>query len=96
MDIVQICEIGMLIAFGLSWPFNIMKSWKSGTAKGKSILFEWVIIFGYGIGLVGKYITWRRTGVFPYSVWFYLADIAMVTTDLCLTMRNAARDRANG
>ena len=28
MDIVQLCEIGMLVAFGFSWPFNIMKSWR--------------------------------------------------------------------
>ena len=93
MDIVQLCEIGMLVSFGFSWPFNIYKSWTSGTAKGKSLLFECVVIFGYCVGLIGKYVTWRRTGVFPYSVWFYLADIAMVTADLCLTVRNVKRDR---
>ena len=92
MDIVQLCEIGMLIAFGFSWPFNICKSLTSGTAKGKSLLFECVIIFGYCVGLIGKYVTYTRTGVFPWSVWFYLADIAMVTIDLCLTLRNVKRD----
>ena len=40
MDIVQLCEIGMLVAFGFSWPFNIIKSWRSRTAKGKSVIFE--------------------------------------------------------
>ena len=33
-------EILMLVCFGLSWPFNIAKSWKSRTAKGKSLIFE--------------------------------------------------------
>ncbi len=93
MDIVQLCEIGMLIAFGASWPFNIMKSWKSRTAKGKSLVFELIVIFGYSVGLLGKLITWQRTGVLAYSVWFYIADICMVLIDVCLYFRNSAIDR---
>lgn len=93
MDIVQLCEIGMLVAFGCSWPFNISKSLRSRTAKGKSVIFEFVIILGYLVGLTGKFITWRRTGVWAYSIWFYFADIAMVTVDIVLYFRNAALDR---
>ena len=54
MDIVQLCEIGMLVAFGFSWPFNIAKSWRSRTARGKSVMFELIVIFGYCVGLLGK------------------------------------------
>ena len=93
MDIVQLCEIAMLIAFGVSWPFNISKSWRSRTAKGKSVAFELIIVFGYCIGLVGKFITYQRTGVLPYSTWFYLADIAMVVIDICLYFRNRKLDK---
>ena len=94
MDIVQLCEIGMLLAFGVSWPFNISKSWRSRTAKGKSLGFELIIVFGYCVGVLGKFITFRRTGVLPYSTWFYLADIAMVVCDIVLYFRNRALDRA--
>lgn len=94
MDIVQLCEIGMLLAFGVSWPFNISKSWRSRTAKGKSLGFELIIVFGYCIGVLGKFITFRRTGVLPYSTWFYLADIAMVVIDIVLYFRNRALDKA--
>ena len=52
MDIVQLSEIGMLVAFGCSWPFNILKSWRSRTAKGKSVVFEFIVVFGYLLGLV--------------------------------------------
>lgn len=93
MDIVQLCEIGMLIAFGFSWPFNIVKSWRSRTAKGKSVLFEFVVIFGYLVGLLGKFITFHRTGVLPWATWFYIADIAMVLIDVILYFRNTALDR---
>lgn len=94
MDAVQLCEIGMLVAFGCSWPFNILKSWRSRTAKGKSLGFELIIVFGYCVGVLGKFITFRRTGVLPYSTWFYLADIAMVVCDIVLYFRNRALDKA--
>ena len=94
MDIVQLCEIGMLLAFGVSWPFNISKSWRSRTAKGKSLGFELIIVFGYCVGVLGKFITFRRTGILPYSTWFSLADIAMVVIDIVLYFRNRALDRA--
>ena len=83
----------MLIAFGFSWPFNIIKSWKSGTARGKRIAFEYIIVAGYLIGLLGKIISWRITGELAYSVWFYIADIIMVVTDIVLYYRNVALDR---
>lgn len=92
MDIVQLCEIGMLVAFGFSWPFNIIKSWRSRTAKGKSVAFEFIVVFGYLVGLLGKLVTYARTGVWAYSIWFYFADIAMVTFDILLYYRNVALD----
>ena len=93
MDIVQLCEIGMLVAFGFSWPFNIIKSWRSRTAKGKSVIFEFIVVLGYLVGVLGKFITWRNTGVLAYSIWFYFADIAMVTIDIVLYFRNTRLDR---
>ena len=83
----------MLIAFGASWPFNISKSWRSRTAKGKSVTFEFIVVFGYLIGVAGKFITFHRTGVLPYSTWFYLADILMVAIDIVLYFRNRKFDR---
>ena len=93
MDPVQLCEVGMLAAFGFSWPFNIAKSWRSGTAKGKSVLFEYIIVFGYLIGLLGKIITWKRSGVLPWATWVYILDLIMVSTDIVLYYRNTALDR---
>ena len=93
MDAVQLCEIAMLVLFGLSWPFNIAKSWRSRTAKGKSVLFEFFVIVGYLAGLLGKFIGFSRTSVLPWSTWFYVADILMVAVDVVLYFRNRALDR---
>ena len=86
---VLLCETAMLVLFGLSWPFNIYKSWKSRTAKGKSILFEVFIISGYIFGLVGKFIG----GNVSYVVVVYILDLLMVSTDLILTLRNKVLDK---
>lgn len=79
----------MLVCFGLSWPFNIAKSLRSRTAKGKSIVFEICIIIGYLSGLIGKFLS----GTITYVTVFYIADILMVVTDLILTLRNRQYDR---
>lgn len=94
MDIVQICEIAMLVAFGASWPFSIIKSYRSRTAKGKSVIFEIIVTIGYLFGVAGKFITYHQTGVLAYSVWFYFIDITMVAIDMVLYVRNTALDKA--
>ena len=85
----QLFEVLMLLCFGLSWPFNIAKSWKSRTARGKSVGFEILILFGYLCGVVGKFVSGNVT----YVLGVYILDILMVTTDLVLTLRNKVLDR---
>ena len=36
---MSIFEAGMLICFGASWPFAVMKTYKTKSVKGKSRLF---------------------------------------------------------
>ena len=86
---VQVYEMMMLVCFGLSWPFNIAKSLRSRTAKGKSVLFEIMIIIGYLCGVTGKLIG----GNITYVLAFYALDILLVSTDLILTFRNRKLDR---
>ena len=94
MSIPQLCEAAMLCLFGCSWPFNIAKSIRAKTAKGKSVGFELLIFVGYVIGLFGKLYAFKQTGTLAYSTWFYIADILMVSVDLALYFVNARRDRA--
>ena len=94
--IVELCEAAMLILFGCSWPFNIIKSYRSRTAKGKSLGFEIIIVTGYIIGLIGKLVSWRLTGHMAYSFWFYIVDIILVSIDIRLYFRNKKLDQAAG
>ena len=82
----------MLICFGLSWPFNIYKSLRSRTAKGKSLQFEVLVVIGYLFGLAGKFVS----GDVTYVVAVYILDLLMVCTDITLTCRNMRLDRQAG
>ena len=85
----QLFEVLMLLCFGISWPFNIAKSWKSRTAKGKSLIFELCIVVGYLCGIAGKFVTGNVT----YVVAVYILDVTMVCIDIVLTLRNMALDK---
>lgn len=86
----------MLILFGCSWPVNIHKSIKSRTTLGKSLVFEILVVIGYLFGITAKIIIFRRTGELQTSFWFYLLDILLVTTDICLYFRNLRIDKQMG
>ena len=85
----QIFEVLMIVCFGVSWPFNIAKSWKAKTARGKSLLFEVCILVGYICGIAGKFITGNVT----YVLVAYVINVVMVAVDILLTLRNMALDK---
>lgn len=85
----ELFEAIMVICFGLSWPLSVYKSWKSRTARGKSLTFEVFIFLGYVSGIIGKIINGKITYVFA----FYILNIVMVSIDLCLYLRNSRLDR---
>lgn len=86
---MEIFEAIMVICFGLSWPMSVYKSWKSRTAKGKSLTFEVFIWLGYVSGIVGKLLGHNITYVFI----FYIINIVMVSVDICLYIRNMRLDK---
>ena len=92
IDAIQLCEIGMLVAFGCSWPMNIIKSHRSRTAKGKSMVFLVIVLIGYICGIAGKLISYNRTGSLMFATWFYVLNLVMVSIDLVLTIRNRRLD----
>lgn len=85
----QIFEAGMVICFGLSWPISVYKSWKSRTAKGKSLLFEVFIWIGYVSAILGKVLTPNNI---TYVFIFYIINICMVSADIVLYFRNKRLD----
>lgn len=92
----EILEIIMLVCFGTSWPFNVIKSCRSKTAKGKSPTFLYLIIIGYFAGIAAKLTNDSYMAQFGqkwYVLFFYVLNLLMVTADLCLYYRNRKLDR---
>ena len=91
----EIFEIIMLLCFGASWPFNVMKSYRARTATGKSPVFLCLVLIGYVAGVVSKL---TAPSFKWYVMFFYILNFSMVFVDLMLYLRNrrldAAREKA--
>jgi len=76
---MSIYEILMLICFGASWPFAVLKTYRTKNVKGKSVLFLSLILIGYICGIIHKCI-YKPDAV----VWLYVLNLILVGTDLIL------------
>ncbi len=85
----SIFETVMLICFGFSWPLNVIKSYKSKTAKGMSLPFIMLIIAGYIAGITAKIMS----GQINYVLIAYFFNLAIVSTNLLIYFRNASIDK---
>lgn len=89
----ELLEIIMVVSFGMSWPLNVVKSYKTRTTKGKSLGFLVLIFFGYICGIASKLLApsfkW-------YVLFFYVLNFLMVGADLLLYIRNYKLDKQAG
>lgn len=85
---MSIFEALMLLSFGAAWPTQIFKSYTSRSTKGKSVLFLFIVIFGYLAGIVHK-ILYSRDIV----MILYIINLVMVSTDIVLYYRNRALEK---
>ena len=96
IDIPELLEIIMVVSFGASWPFNVVKSWKAKTTKGKSLLFLLLIFFGYIAGIAAKLTNETYMANFGekwYVLVFYCLNFIVVGADLVLYIRNKQLDK---
>ena len=92
----EILEIIMIVSFGASWPVNVMKSYKSRSTKGKSLLFICLIFFGYIAGIASKLVNEAYMASFAekwYVLFFYVLNLVMVGMDLIIYVRNYKLDK---
>ena len=89
-QLAQIFEIIMIVAFGFSWPNNIITTYRNKSTKGKSLAFLLLIDFGYVCGIVGKLVGGNFVW---YVMFFYVLNFIMVTADLCLYFYYRAKEK---
>ena len=87
----EFLEVVMIVSFGASWPMNVIKSYKARTAKGKSVAFLLLILFGYIAGIASKLINEAYMAQIAekwYVLFFYVLNFTMVGVDVVLYFRN--------
>ena len=92
----KVLEAAMLILFGISWPFNLIKSIKSKSTKGKSLLFLILIDLGYIAGITSKFFS--TTFVWKTDWWvfmIYVINFLFVSADLIMYFINKNRESKN-
>lgn len=82
-------EFLMLCCFGFSWPFSILKSIRSRSTKGKSLMFMTLVLSGYIFGIIHKVLY-----SFDWVTWAYVALMSLVLVDLVLYFVNRRREKA--
>ena len=85
----SILETVMLVCFGFSWPLNVLKAYKSKTAKGTSLPFILLIVAGYIAGITAKVIT----GQINYVMIAYIFNLAIVSLNIVIYIRNVSLDK---
>lgn len=80
---MSIFEIGMLVCFGLAWPFSIYKSWTTREVGSKSFIFLLALLVGYIFGILHKIFV-----DFDGVVYLYGLNGLMVLIDMILYFRN--------
>ena len=86
-----IFETVMLVCFGLSWPINVVKAYKSQTTKGTSLPFIFLIITGYVAGIIAKVIA----GQTNYVLIVYVINLVIVLLTVVVYARNYQLDKRN-
>ena len=84
-------EAAMLICFGASWPFAIIKTVRVKNPAGKSYLFDALVIAGYIAGCTARFMREGADGVFC----LYIFDMLMVMTDTALCLHYKRRNERN-
>jgi len=75
--LIDLLEAGMLICWGISWPVQVLKTYRTKNVAGKSIIFCWLIWIGYALAVIRKVLCDP-----DFVIWLYLLNMAFVTTDI--------------
>ena len=91
--VAKVLEAAMIILFGISWPFNLIKSIRTGSTKGKSLLFLILIDVGYIAGITSKFFS--TSFVWETDWWIfmiYVINFTFVSADLIMYFVNKKKE----
>ncbi len=86
--IPELLETVMLLCFLAAWPISAVRAYRSGTARGTSLMFMLVIEAGYVCGMAGKICS----GSVNFVLFFYAVNFCVVMVNIALYFRNRKLD----
>jgi len=87
--LAAVLEAVMLVCFGLSWPINALKAWKSRTAVGTSSAFLALITLGYVAGIAAKFVG----NSINWVLIVYFINLIALAANWLVFARNSLLDR---
>lgn len=84
----SVFEALMLICFGISWPFAIVRSVRARSSKGKSLAYLILLELAYVAGILHKTLV-----SLDIVLALYILNFIMVSIDMALYFRNAKLDK---
>lgn len=82
-------ETIMLVCFGLSWPFSVVRNIKARSAKNMSLQFILLICTGYVAGIIAKILK----GTFNYVLAVYILNLCIVSINVVVYFINRKYDK---
>lgn len=84
----QCFEAAMLMLFGISWPFAILKTVRTRNVQGVSLLFIGLVFVGYLCGLTAKWLRSVASGQpIPPETFLYAMNALLVGIEIVLYFR---------
>ena len=80
-------EAAMIFCWGVSWPSAVIKTYRSKTVAGVSILFLWFVFAGYVAGMCSKAAQYIVEGFVNPVLVLYLFNLVFVGTEIVLYYR---------
>ena len=91
--VAVVLEATMIILFGISWPFNLVKSIRTKSTKGKSLIFLVLVDCGYIAGIMSKFFSTSFDWSTSWWVFMiYVINFTFVTSDLIVYFINKFRE----
>lgn len=82
MELKTFFEVLMMVGFGASWPFSIMRLLLTRKSEGKSLLFLGIIMGGYVAG-----VGYKIVGDCDWVIALYIFNFFQVAFDFFLTIK---------
>jgi hypothetical protein len=95
-QIGQVLEGMMILCFGISWPFSILRTWRAKKVEGKSLVFLVVVLIGYVVGMGAKFVKAADGKGLEVITLFYGINTVLVAIDLSLYLHYRSKNARNG